>query len=310
MASTTLSNDDPRAEHADGKPATASRRTILKAGAALGLGAAGMGALAHSDGATAATPAATACVLTPELTDGPFYLPDELIRKDITEGKAGLPLRLRILVNDPTACTPLANAAVDLWHCDAQGYYSGVTGENPGSGATIAAAASSTFMRGIQLTGADGIAEFMTVYPGWYAGRAIHIHLKVHVDGAAGAVDGGTPAAGGSTYTGGHVSHTGQLFFDDTLSDEVFKLDAYAGRTGSRLLNSGDGILGAHAEEPGFLLDITQVTAGKLADGLVGTITLGVDPTVTQSAQGGGFGGPPPGGGNGGPPNGTPPAGA
>ena len=82
--------------------------------------------------ASAATATPGVCSLTPEMTEGPFYLPLDLVRKDITEGKAGIPLPLRITVMNATTCEPLANAAVDIWHCDAQGAYSGVTGENPG----------------------------------------------------------------------------------------------------------------------------------------------------------------------------------
>src|SRR4029079_13832129 len=121
-----------------------SRRVVLKAGAtALGMGALGVGALgaaAQSDSATPTNPALdatpTSCVLTPELTQGPYYLADDLIRADITEGRTGVPLTLRIGVSDINACGPLANAAVHIWHCDAHGFYSGVSANSPGSDAT------------------------------------------------------------------------------------------------------------------------------------------------------------------------------
>lgn len=274
-----------------------SRRTILKAGAgALGLGVAGgvglpAAALAQ-DAASAATP--TACVLAPELTEGPYYVEDLLVRKDITEAKAGLPLLLRIGVEDVAACSPLANAAVDIWHCDAQGYYSGISGENPGGGApaTDDSNLATTFLRGVQLTSAQGVAEFDTIYPGWYMGRTIHIHMKVHVGGTA----------SDDTYAGGHVSHTGQLFFDDAVSDRVYETDAYGGRdNGQRTRNGDDNILGDREDEPGFLLALTPVDEGDLAAGFVGTITIGVDPNATPT--GAGMGGP----GNG-TPGGPPPS--
>lgn len=138
-----------------------------------------MGVLAQ--GATVET-TPSACVLAAEMTEGPFYLPLDLVRKDITEGTPGVPLQLRIAVQDVSACAPLADAAVDIWHCDAQGYYSGVTGE-PGGGASAeenAGAEAGTFLRGIQTTDGDGIAEFTTIYPGWYPGRTVHTHMKVH----------------------------------------------------------------------------------------------------------------------------------
>jgi protocatechuate 3,4-dioxygenase beta subunit len=285
--------------------AVPTRRTLLKAGAAaIAVGGTGLGAgLAKaqdsSDAATAAASPAT-CVLNAEMTEGPYFLEGDLIRKDITEGVAGIPLQLKISVQDVNACAALANAAVDIWHCDAQGYYSGISGENPGGGgaATTDENLTTTFLRGIQLTGDDGVAEFTTIYPGWYTGRTIHIHMKVVVDGTA-----------DDTYEGGHVSHTGQLFFDDDISDKVYASGgAYVGRDDSqRLRNDADNILGDHADEPGFLLALT----GSVDEGFVGTITIGVDPTATPSGVGVGGGGD---GGNGGPPSGgpggTPPQGA
>lgn len=303
--------------HTPAPPAALSRRTVLKAGtAAVGLGALALGAArVQAQTQAQSTPAAStaaaspaACVLTPELTEGPYYVPNELVRKDITEGKPGVPLRLRIAVLETTgACAPLANAAVDIWHCDALGYYSGITGENPGGGGTSPTTetnAHTTFLRGIQLTDASGIVEFQTIYPGWYTGRTVHIHLKVHAGGAAGAAAPATPATAagtaGQTYVGGHVDHTGQLFFDDATSDAVFKLAPYATHTGNRTTNAGDNILDGHAGAPGFLVALTPLKAGSPADGFLGTITLGVDPNATPSASGpggGGPGGPPPGGG-------------
>lgn len=137
-------------------------------------------------------------MLTPELTEGPYYLPLELVRQDIREDRPGLPLRLRVAVVDlANGCVPLPNAAVDIWYCDAQGYYSGVEG-NPGgnaSGEAGAGGAAGTFLRGVQPTDADGAAEFLTIYPGWYAGRTVHIHMQVHVGGTADVPAPATPAA-------------------------------------------------------------------------------------------------------------------
>ena len=121
-------------------------------------------------------------MLTPELTEGPYSLDLDLVREDITEGRPGLLFDLRVLVADADSCEPTRDAAVDLRHCDAGGQYSGVEGDT------------GTFLRGIQMTAADGAASFRTVFPGWYSGRAVHIHVKVNLSGAE--------------------SFTGQLFFD------------------------------------------------------------------------------------------------
>lgn len=317
-------NNDPAEPGTDrGTAAEPSRRHVLKfaaGAAAVALGGVRLRWPAPAGAQEAASPTAEVCVLTPELTEGPYYLPLELIRQDITEGQPGLPLRLRVAVVDLAngGCVPLPDAAVDIWHCDAQGYYSGVEG-NPGGNASSeagAGAAAGTFLRGIQLTDADGAAEFQTIYPGWYSGRTVHIHMKVHVGGTAEVLDEATPAGSGNAYAGGQVAHTGQLFFDDAVSDEVYAgVEAYAGRDeAQRLRNEDDNILGDHLDEPGFLVALEPLGAEAMDDGFLGTITIGVDSTaIPEPAEGpGGPGGPPPGEGGpppgGGPPHdGTPP---
>lgn len=147
----------------------------------------------------------------PEMTEGPYYIADEAIRRDITEGKPGVPLRLDLTVVDAGACTPLPGATVEIWHADAAGDYSGF-GD---------AAANRTFLRGGQRTGADGVATFDTIYPGWYQGRAVHIHLKVH-DGSR--------------------THTGQLFFDDAVSEVVYEQAPYDEHGGQWVRTGQDGI--------------------------------------------------------------------
>ena len=185
---------------------------------------------------------------------------------------------------DATACTPIEHAAVDIWHCDSHGYYSGVSANMPGPDADqaeVAEAATATFLRGIQLTNADGVAEFETIYPGWYIGRTIHIHLKVHLDGEA-----------GKTYEGGHTTHIGQLFFDDAVTDQVMQIEPYSGRPEEyRTLNESDGILSDHIDEPGFFVTLKELTEGKMEDGFLATIVIGVDPNA-EFADGTGGGGP------------------
>jgi protocatechuate 3,4-dioxygenase beta subunit len=160
---------------------------------------------------TTTRPGGGACTLTPEQTEGPYYLDNDLVRSNIVDGHPGTPLRLELLVEN-AACDALAGAAVDIWHCDAAGTYSGF-----GAGAS-----SRTFLRGTQIADAAGKVVFETIYPGWYVGRATHIHVKVH--------------------TGGREVHTGQLYFDDALNTAVYEAAPYSAKTGNRVLNAADGI--------------------------------------------------------------------
>ncbi|HKO92193.1 MAG TPA: intradiol ring-cleavage dioxygenase [Polyangiaceae bacterium] len=167
----------------------------------------------------ATTPPATAqpgtCTLYPEQTEGPYYVDGELLRADIREGKAGTPLSLELLVVVGQNCVPLANAAVDIWHCDATGVYSGFTGQLGGLDTR-----SQVFLRGTQLTGADGRVRFQTIYPGWYPGRTTHIHFKVHLSG--------------------NREVTSQLYFDEALNREVYTTDPYAAHGQKDTSNAAD----------------------------------------------------------------------
>jgi protocatechuate 3,4-dioxygenase beta subunit len=292
----------------------ADRRQVMAAGASLAVGGAALASgtgIAYAQGES--TPGADAtpdiCVLTPELTEGPFYVDDVLVRTDITHGRAGVPLSLKISVLNPNTCSAIENAAVDIWHCDALGYYSGVQGNQPGPGDPIPGDIDTipmdTFLRGVQLTDAEGNVEFQTIYPGWYQGRAIHIHMKVFTGGEV--EDDGTTATDDDTYAGGHTSHTGQLFFDEAMNDVVFANEPYSTRVTTRLANADDNILGDHEDEPGFMLDMQLLDESDVTKGIVATITVGVDPSVTRSDNGDGFamgGGAPSDGGPGGNPPG------
>src|SRR3954454_10878210 len=141
------------------------RRSLLTLGGALGTALTGGAWRAvTAGGANGSGPAAVAngavkCVLAPELTEGPYYIAGEKVRRDITEGRPGVALALHLTVLDASSCSAIKGAAVDIWHCDALGNYSGLNGTG------------TTFMRGVQRTNAHGLAVFHTVYPGWYTGR-------------------------------------------------------------------------------------------------------------------------------------------
>ncbi|RWN46269.1 MAG: protocatechuate dioxygenase [Mesorhizobium sp.] len=160
------------------------------------------------------------CTITPEATEGPFYFDPKLERADVTGGKKGIALDVRLQVVD-AGCRPLAGARVDIWHCDAQGAYSGYPGQGDGRDLDTSG---QTFLRGWQRTDASGIVSFATIYPGWYRGRTTHIHFKVFPDDSS--------------------VMTGQLFFPDSLSEQIFTAAApYNDRSGERdTSNASDGI--------------------------------------------------------------------
>jgi protocatechuate 3,4-dioxygenase beta subunit len=241
-----------------------TRRGLLRDATGAGVGLAGLGLVGcelaggdtTTEAATATDAATPSCTLSPELTEGPYYLDLDKIRRDITEDRPGLPLDLRVKVVDASTCKAIEDAAVEIWHADAGGTYSGFSQEGTEG---------KTYLRGVQLTGESGVARFLTVYPGWYAGRAIHIHLKTHLGGRA----------AGRTFRGGHTVHTGQLFFNDSVSDRVVRLSPYSGRSGARVRNGEDSI---YAEAgSGSLLRLRRRKASTIRKGMIGTITLGVD---------------------------------
>jgi protocatechuate 3,4-dioxygenase beta subunit len=193
-------------------------------------------------GPAAVASGAVTCVLAPELTEGPYYIDGEKVRRNITEGRPGAPLTLRLAVVNASTCKPIKGASVDIWHADAGGVYSGF---GAGSG-------NRTFMRGVQKTDAAGIATFQTVYPGWYQGRTVHIHVKVHV--------------------GGNVVHTGQLFFNDTVTDTVYRRTPYSRRPNRTTRNAADSIF-----VNGGSKSIVRVR--KQGTGYAGAVTMGVHTT-------------------------------
>lgn len=219
---------------------------------------------ADNDGGTRSTAGAAAakpdCVLTPTQEEGPFYIDLARVRRDIAEDRQGVPLALAVTVVDASTCEPIRDAAVDIWHCDALGLYSG----EPSEGSE-----SETFLRGIQLTDADGLAEFATIYPGQYPGRTTHIHLKVHT--------GGRQSDG--TYAGGHVSHTGQLFTTDRTDAEVFALAPY--RDTAAITPRGADFIFREQGGASSALRLSAAGTSLARDGLTGRATLGVDPGAT-----------------------------
>jgi protocatechuate 3,4-dioxygenase beta subunit len=214
-------------------------------------------ATAASTGPRAEEPVATAtaiakisqptCTATPRQTEGPFYFDIGEVRKDITEGKAGMPLMVVLHLVEAGSCAPIGDAKVDIWHTDALGQYSGY----PGQGDDRADTSGETFLRGRQITDADGRVEFETIYPGWYPGRTVHIHFKAFTDG-------------------GNLIAS-QMYFPDDISDAVFETEPYSARGPRRTTNANDSVGRDETAQQALMGRITRNDNGYMA-----TLTIGV----------------------------------
>jgi protocatechuate 3,4-dioxygenase beta subunit len=225
-----------------------------------------------------ATSTALDCVVRPELTIGPYFVDGQLNRSDLrsepsdNSEKEGLPLTLNIVIASvgDNSCTPLEGAQVDVWHCDAQGQYSGVSAQG-------ADTSGQKFLRGYQLTDAKGAVQFQTIYPGWYSGRAVHIHFTIRTKGADGE----------------DYQFTSQFFFDDDLTDQVHAQEPYASKGQRDIRNTNDNIFNGGGDQ--LLLDLE----GDTTNGFTSTFNVGLDLTDTEVGAsdintGGPGGGPPP----------------
>ncbi len=187
--------------------------------------AAPTGTTASSSASGSTATANASCVVTPQLTEGPYFVDEGLNRSDIRTdpstgvARPGVPLEIAVAVSQIASgsCGPLAGALVDVWHCDALGLYSDVSAQR-----TVG----QRFLRGYQVTDASGLARFTTVYPGWYQGRAVHVHFKVRTN----------PSASRG------LEFTSQVFFDEALTDLVHAQAPYSQKGRRDTLNSADGI--------------------------------------------------------------------
>jgi protocatechuate 3,4-dioxygenase beta subunit len=206
--------------------------------------------------------------MTPEAVEGPFYFDPALLRTDITEGKPGIPLRLKVQVIEGATCRPIKDARVDIWHADATGHYSGY--DRQGDDGRVSTKGLK-FLRGTQMTSSVGEVTFRTIYPGWYRGRTAHIHIKVYLDETS--------------------VLTGQLYFPDALSEYIYTaVTPYTERSSKRdTLNSTDFIAQGDKENASFL------AIKEEADAYVASVVIGVDRDAKPAMPGRGPDGPPPG---------------
>lgn len=212
------------------------RRTVLRAlGSVAAVGVIGCGSDASTATSPSATPSSSAtpspssggasCVVRPQLTEGLYFVDEMLLRSDIRSDpgtgavKPGVPLRLSYRVTRSGDCTPQPNLLVDVWHCDALGLYSDVRDMGFDT-------SGQRFLRGFQITDAQGLAQFVTIYPGWYSGRAVHIHFKMR----------SSPAAASG------LEFTSQIFFDESTTDAVHAQAPYNAKGTRNTSNAADGI--------------------------------------------------------------------
>ena len=225
------------------------------------LGAAGAAALSVgkvSDATAKGLASGLDCVVTPRQTEGPYFVDTRLNRSDIRIDPStrnvseGVPLSLAISIAavGGNACTPAAGAMVDVWQCDSQGVYSDVRDTNG-----LFDTRGKQFLRGYQVTDRQGKAEFLTVYPGWYAGRTVHIHFKVRV------------------FEGDRRAHefTSQLYFDDALTDAIFERAPYNRKGPRTTRNPQDGIYRMRNSGEALLLPLTRD-----GEGYRGAVSVGL----------------------------------
>jgi protocatechuate 3,4-dioxygenase beta subunit len=205
------------------------------------------------------------CVVHPQQTEGPFFVDERLLRSDVrTDSRtgtvsAGSPLDLRLTIAQVSAsgsCAPLAGAQVDIWQCDAVGRYSDANDRRNST-------KGQTFLRGHQITDANGVAQFTTIYPGWYPGRAVHIHFKVRSIGGA-----------SSAY-----EFTSQFYFDERLTDRVHARAPYSTHSGQRTRNESDGPFRDGGAQ--LILPVTERGQGYAA-----SFTVGMRPGERASRRG------------------------
>lgn len=261
----------------DNQLASSERRDLMSAAlwTAGGLGLASLFPASHAvaDKGKASVDSKV-CVLTPEQIAGPYFRNTKLIRRNISEGENGIPLLLKLKIVDTVRCMPVSNAFVDIWHCNARGSYSGWAKISPdleavsGEVGSIQRTDDETYLRGSQYSDAEGIVRFTTIFPGFYAGRATHIHVAVR-------------ELGPTILEDRHVVFVGQMYFPERASNEINQLAQYDGREIGRLTNDKDEFytqMRGHAST----LTVKRIAEDSVEDGLFAELVIGVDMSATS----------------------------
>lgn len=196
------------------------------------------------------------------------------MRENVVEDQTGVELILDTQVIDMATCDPVTDAVIEIWHCNSTGVYSGVVASGNGD-SSVEANLNATFLRGLQPTDDEGVAQFTTLFPGHYTGRTNHIHVLAHFNG--------TTFANG-TYGGGYVSHVGQLFFDQDLVTLVEATSPYSSNTQNLTTNAEDSIFTQEAATSDPVVEYSLL-GDDVSSGLFGWVAFGIDLTSEQSVS-------------------------
>jgi protocatechuate 3,4-dioxygenase beta subunit len=232
-----------------------------------------LGYTVNTDSATLFTGNAS-CTLTPEVTQGPYYVAGEYVRRNIIEDQAGVDIVLDFQVVDVNTCNPVPDVYLEMWHCNSTGVYSGIVASGNGDSSDTTNI-DKTWLRGIQATDSDGVAQFESIFPGHYTSRATHIHVLVHTNATKLSND-----TLGATTT---ASHVGQTFFDQDLISLVETTAPYNTNTQELTTNAEDSILSEEADEGvDPVMDYTLL-GDSVEDGIFAWIAFGIDGTSSYS---------------------------
>ncbi|KAL4893605.1 Intradiol ring-cleavage dioxygenase [Aspergillus ambiguus] len=216
------------------------------------------------------------CILSPEGEIGPFWVKGEMLRHDVRDGQPGIPIILDGQFIDIETCEPIQDLYWDVWNCNATGVYSGVQSDMNGNGED-ASNLDKMFLRGIQKTDADGVAQFKSIFPGHYDGRSTHVHVVAHV---------GAYALPNNTIAGGNVAHIGQLFFDQDLISAVEANYPYNTNNVTITKNTADHVIQDETEDTASDPFFEYALLGdSVQDGIFAWVTMGINVSASYDAS-------------------------
>ncbi|KAH7377399.1 Intradiol ring-cleavage dioxygenase [Pyrenochaeta sp. MPI-SDFR-AT-0127] len=215
-----------------------------------------------------------ACTLDPEVTEGPYWVTGELVRQDILTGEKGAITHIDLNIIDTSSCKPIKDAYVEIWGSNATGVYTGVQARGNGDGS--ASAISTNALRGLQPSGSNGTASFVTIIPGHYVGRANHFHTIIHH---------GAKLLPNNTIQGGTISHVGQFYIDQAFLDQVEKTAPYNTNKQAVTKNAVDMLFNMGKQGGDDPVMKASLIGNKIEDGIYATIDIGVNPRARQNPQ-------------------------